>query len=582
MTPQELLNQAGISLPSYATGNYTLTCPQCSATRQPRHQKYKCLGVKIDDQGATWHCCHCEWSGPEKGTNQGNGHDRSFAATYDYHDADGVLRFQKVRNLPGSKNRFFVRRPDGAAWINDTKGVDTNLLYRLPEVIEAIAQGHTILVVEGEKDADNLWRIGIPATCNAHGASEPDKNPKWKIEHSEQLRGADIVVIPDHDPAGYAHADTACCLSLSIAKRVRKLELAKHWPECPKGGDISNWLEAKHTREQLDALIEQAPDYQRPNAAKRNRPLSAKEIRAMKFEPIKAVVPGIIVEGLSLLAGKPKVGKSWLLLHAALAVARGGFTLGDIHCPEGDVLYCALEDNWGRLNKRLTKLLGTQDTPERCYFLTELPRLNDGGLVEIKNWIASAKHPRLVIIDTLAMVRTPPKHNQTAYAADYDAVKDLREFAAAHGVAVVLVHHLRKQDADDAFDTISGTLGLTGAVDSALVIRRETNGFVLHARGRDLPELEKAMQFNADACTWRIIGNAADVRASEQRRSIIAAMQEIGEPAPPNKIAQAAQLKPVNVRKLLARMVMDGEISRSGHKYTLVSTPQRQPDNQPA
>ena len=76
------------------------------------------------------------------------------------------------------------------------------------------------------------------------------------------------------------------------------------------------------------------------------------------FEPIKYVVPGVIVEGLTLFAGKPKIGKSWLLLHAAIAVARGGFTLGDIHCDEGDVLYCALEDNLRRLKSRMAKLLG--------------------------------------------------------------------------------------------------------------------------------------------------------------------------------------------------------------------------------
>src|SRR5262249_18021541 len=234
----------------------------CSANRQPHHQKLKWLGGKIDDRGVTWHCAHCEWVGPEKGTGQGNGHNHSFAATYDYYDKDGVLRFQKVRNPPGAKNRFFVRRPNGrGGWINDTKGIDTDILYRLPEVIEARALDRTILVVEGERDVDNVWHLGIPATCNAHGASQPDKAPKWKAAHSEQLRGADIVVIPDHDDPGYAHADATCRLSLGIAKRVRRLDLVKHWPECRAGGDISDWLAAGHTREELDALIGQARDY---------------------------------------------------------------------------------------------------------------------------------------------------------------------------------------------------------------------------------------------------------------------------------------------------------------------------------
>jgi hypothetical protein len=259
---QELLTQAGIHLSSYAAGKHTSICPRCSAERKAHHQKHKCLSIKIDEQGATWHCNHCEWSGPEKGAGQGNGQDRSFAATYDYYDQGGVLRFQKVRNPSGSKTRFFMRRPDGnGRWIINTKGIDTNILYRLPDVNEAIALHRSILVAEGEKDVDHLWRIGIPATCNAHGAADPSQQPKWKAAHSEQLRGADIVVIPDHDEPGYAHADAACRLSIGIAKRVRRLDLAKHWPECPPGGDISDWLAAGHSREELDVLIEQTQDY---------------------------------------------------------------------------------------------------------------------------------------------------------------------------------------------------------------------------------------------------------------------------------------------------------------------------------
>jgi hypothetical protein len=265
MTPQELLAANGIHLESYAPGRRYTVCPQCSQLRTgAAHQRAKVLGVTINGEGTHWGCNHCNWTGPEKGIGKsnGHGHDHGFAATYDYRDADGVLRFQKVRCLPGSKTRFFMRRPNGHnGWINGTKGVDTNLLYRIDEVREAIALGRRVMVVEGEKDADNLWAINVPATCNAHGASKPDEAPKWTNKHSEQLRGADIVVFDDNDPSGYAHADVTCRLSFGVASRVCRLDLAKHWPAIPKGGDISDWLAAGHSREQLDTLIEQAPDY---------------------------------------------------------------------------------------------------------------------------------------------------------------------------------------------------------------------------------------------------------------------------------------------------------------------------------
>jgi len=204
----EILAEHGIKLESPAPGRYYAICPRCSHTRSKEHQKAKVLGVTIENDRAHWGCNHCGWTGPERGNGNGRDRDRAGFETYDYCDADGTLKFQKVRNPPGSKTRFWMRRPDShGGWINDTKGVDTNLLYRIEEMNEAIALGRTVLVVEGEKDVNNLWRIGIPAICNAHGASEPGKQPKWTKAHSEQLRGADIVVMPDHDAAGYAHAD---------------------------------------------------------------------------------------------------------------------------------------------------------------------------------------------------------------------------------------------------------------------------------------------------------------------------------------------------------------------------------------
>jgi hypothetical protein len=127
-----------------------------------------------------------------------------------------------------------------------------------------------------------------------------------------------------------------------------------------------------------------ARDHPERPAADMMLPFTAEELDKMRFDPIKFVVPGYIVEGLTLFAGKPKIGKSWLLLHAAIAVARGGFTLGDVHCQEGDVLYCALEDNKRRLQSRMTKLLGTSTWPRRLSFACEMPRLTEGGLDYVK------------------------------------------------------------------------------------------------------------------------------------------------------------------------------------------------------
>src|SRR5262249_55965031 len=224
---------------------------------------------------------------------------------------------------------------------------------------------------------------------------------------------------------------------------------------------------------------------------------------------------------------------------------------------------------------RMTKLFGTQDWPERLFFRCEMPRLADGGLQVIKDWIKGANNPRMVIIDTLAMVRAPKRRDESNYEADYNAVKELRALANEYGIAIVLVHHLRKQEADDAFDTVSGTLGLTGAPDTILVIRRDSGGNpVLPGRGRALTEIEKALTLNPDTCTWTIAGDAREARASNERRTILAAMREMELPASPAEIASAANVKDGNARRLLLKMADDGTVKKCGYgKYELVVHP---------
>src|SRR5262249_10643694 len=242
-----------------------------------------------------------------------------------------------------------------------------------------------------------------------------------------------------------------------------------------------------------------------------------------------------------------------------LAVARGGFTLGELHCVEGDVLYCALEDSKRRLQSRITKLIGSQGYPKRLSFRCEMPRLSVGGLDVIRDWIASQEKPRLVIIDTLAMVRAPKQRDESTYDSDYAAVLELRKLANETGVAIVVVHHLRKADSDDAFDTISGTLGLTGAPDTVMVLKRDApETYVLHAKGRDLIEIEKAMTFDRNACIWRIAGDAAPVRQSAQRTAVLDAITEAGEPIRPHATPAAARARPGNARTPPPKLVQDG------------------------
>jgi predicted P-loop ATPase len=257
MTPQELLLANGITtLRSYAPGDYSTICPRCSHARKRVNQKLPVLSIKIDGNGACWCCHHCQWSGPEKGTG-GNGE-----APLKYHLYSQTLR--KVRNQPGRVPKCYWQHLNGSGeWEPGSGGAKTApMLYRFDEAREAIAAGEVIAIVEGEKDVDSLWRIGIPATCNAHGASDPSKNqkPKWTRAHSKQLAEAKIVILNDNDPAGYAHAEAIKVCSTGIVKQVRRLDLKNDWPDIGAGNDVSDWLNGGGgTAERLLELIEAAP-----------------------------------------------------------------------------------------------------------------------------------------------------------------------------------------------------------------------------------------------------------------------------------------------------------------------------------
>ncbi|MEF3058714.1 phage/plasmid primase, P4 family [Ralstonia solanacearum] len=168
---------------------------------------------------------------------------KRIAATYDYIDADGVLLFQVCRMAPKD---FRQRRPDGnGGWSWSVKGVE-QVPYRLPQLLAR--PDEIIFIVEGEKDAENLAALGLLATCNAGGAN------KWHASLSQHFRGRHVVILPDKDDAGRAHAQLVAGKLQGVAASVRVLEL----PNLPHKGDVSDWLEAGNDADELRAMAEQA------------------------------------------------------------------------------------------------------------------------------------------------------------------------------------------------------------------------------------------------------------------------------------------------------------------------------------
>jgi DNA-binding transcriptional ArsR family regulator len=300
----------------------------------------------------------------------------------------------------------------------------------------------------------------------------------------------------------------------------------------------------------------------KPEPAWKQHTVSAASLHGMMFPDINYVVPDFIPEGLCILAGRPKVGKSWLALDICLGVSLGQEVLG-VEPDRGDVLYCALEDTDRRLQRRMKKLLWPPKGawPEELTFATRWNRLDAGGVTDIAEWAKSVKKPRLVVLDTLAGVRPERSKTDTTYDGDYKALVEAHRLANDGGFAILVLTHTRKMGAeDDPLDAISGTLGQVGCADTGMVLSKGPQGASLYLRGRDIEEAEKAVVFNADTCRWQILGEAAEVRKSDTRKKIRGALEDAAELMNPTEIARITGVHRNTVDQQLSKMLKDGEV----------------------
>jgi hypothetical protein len=423
---------------------------------------------------------------------------------------------------------------------------------------------------EGEKDVENLDKINAPAfTFGGTGDGLPDR-----IDH--YLKDRRIVILADNDDPGRAHAEKKAAVTHAAGAASIKIV---SFPELLlPDKDVSDFIKLGGRLEQIMARSEAASIWSPPTILQdvseqsrrhgwRSRIVKANELQAMTFPPVRHIVRGYISEGATIIAGKPKIGKSWLTLDIGLGATADRFTLGTIKPAQGDVLYLALEDNNRRLKRRMAKLWPAREAqwPERLNLVTDWRRADEGGLEDIDDWCrADAVDPVMVIIDTLEKFRPIQKGNSAAYSADYAAVTGLQKLASKHRIAVVINHHVRKMDADDPFDTVSGTLGLTGAADTIIVLKRHAGAVTLHARGRDIEEVETALQFDKATCRWTILGAAAEVYISGERAAVLKALAGAG--AEGLAVSEIMAATGSNSRgamdTLLFKMKENGEIDR--------------------
>lgn len=287
---------------------------------------------------------------------------------------------------------------------------------------------------------------------------------------------------------------------------------------------VSEHISRMNPAEQAAQLLGMSVKLANPAAAKpqpRKIPelavYQASELYGAKLEHTPMIVPNMLPVGLSVLAGAPKRGKSWLSLALAVAVAGGGMFLGQ-QCRQGDVLYLDLESRKYRVQDRLAKLI-TGPAPPRLYIAHDAAPLGDELYAQLDGWCKAVQAPTLIIIDTLGRVRAGgKKSSENAYESDTRMYGGLQKWATSHSLAVLVVHHLRKvKDSDDWFDKINGSNGLVGAADTVFGLGGARGEAVskFMVSGRDIDgDYEMAIRF--DGGRW-VLENASGENWENER-----------------------------------------------------------------
>lgn len=411
-------------------------------------------------------------------------------------DSSPVYKFKALARNPetGKRQPAFLHGAGGCLALASDPNRPWVIVGGEEKAAAARAAGYNVLApLTGEKALANEWVEWVLA---------PDPKAPRPIR---------IILANDHDePGRKANLDTARKLELAgfPADQIRVMA----WPaDAPSGFDLNDLAKADGL-EAVRLALEKAPVYQSVIMP----PItSAETLQGKEFCPPREIIKGLRPEGLTILAARPKKGKSWEELGNAIAIASGGVALGLFVVERGAVLYLALEDSERRIQQRMERLHGADKWPPNLFFAYTWPRLDRNGLEALRAWLYQHPDAAMIVVDTFTRIRPPKDAKGDAYQQDADATALLQRLALDHHVAIVLIVHQRKASADDPFDTISGTLGMTASADVVAVLTREPKSGKgqLAITGRDIEERTLAMFF--DGGRWSCTGDVDDETESD-------------------------------------------------------------------
>ena len=247
-----------------------------------------------------------------------------------------------------------------------------------------------------------------------------------------------------------------------------------------------------------DSLEEMYRKIQRMTDPRYLHTLTMTELFQTTYKSRPPVVEGLLYAGTYILAGAPKIGKSFLVAQIAYHVSTGQDLWGyKVH--QGTVLYLALEDDFQRIQSRMFMMYGVNDTPN-LHFATAARKIGNGLDEQLKNFVQEHPDTNLIIIDTMQKIREVGGEVYS-YASDYEIIGRIKQFADKHCICVLTVHHTRKQPSGDSFEMISGTTGLLGCADGSLLMQKKKRTALettIDVVGRDQPDQILYLKKDAD------------------------------------------------------------------------------------
>lgn len=421
----------------------------------------------------------------------------------------------------------------------------------------------TVVLAEGELDALALVDRSIPAFAVTNGAGN------WPGEPPD-LSGKTIYLCGDADNAGRKMNETLP--SKLYAAGAAQVYIVEWLPGAAPGYDVTDYFQGGGTADGFRKLMGKA----RPISPPRRTTWTADDLLAADFPSLKYAVPGFIPEGLTILCGRPKVGKSWLGLQIALAVAAGGKCLGkDVE--QGKVLLICLEDSARRVKDRMAKQGWPRGTKAKIE--TEWSLLKDGGLDKLRAEIEATDYT-IVVIDTFSRIAggSPDQDNVGEMT---DAMSGLQTLAQATGTAILVIDHIRKTVTDNPIDDLLGSTAKAAVPDCIIGLYKGQRGSPAELRivGRDLGEDEIPVRFDLTTCCYQPAADEHGVVKGSVQSEVLEALEDLGGKSYAAEIAKTIDSDHANVCRELRELAKKGAVIRCPKEGRIV--PYAIPEEQP-